>query len=427
MTGFLDCCGFLPLREGRAHRLSWSPNGRYLATPLSCGSYQLWDMKEEEQALFRTHNAEIFSVAWSPDSTQVASCSADGQIVILKLLTLEFRVLIGIPKASWFDLAWSPTGENLAIASSEGQVLLYDVQGQKASAHFESKAAINSVTWNQNGSLLFLCREKGVLPLRTKEDGSIVKELEMTTPTAWHGGCSPTEDIFASAHDDGLRIWPGVNSQEAIPEKISDEPSKAVAFSHDGRILAALARDGELRLWLLKDFSPLASIKTESHSRWQSHAFHPSEKVLAVPDKSGRRVALWNFRDTDSLSIGPDITPKRCDDCPPLSFPPFSRNAKDAPSWTLDAGLGILFRDGVEVNLTALEQRAFVALERSYFTDPGQRLSNKDLCDAIDGYFRSALSGKRDKGLRFKLRKIKLGIEAGTKANPGYRLVDKKT
>jgi WD40 repeat protein len=85
--------------DSSAHAVSWSPDGRTLATGYSDERVRLWDSKPRtspaQMVLLRTflgHGSEVTSVAWSPDGKRLASASSDKTV---KLWDAESGKLLG--------------------------------------------------------------------------------------------------------------------------------------------------------------------------------------------------------------------------------------------------------------------------------------------------------------------------------------------
>ncbi len=67
--------------EDRVIRPSWSPNGRYLATPSDDGTVRIWEGNTGQcQQILGEHPAEVGVVAWIPHSKSIMIGCANGKI-----------------------------------------------------------------------------------------------------------------------------------------------------------------------------------------------------------------------------------------------------------------------------------------------------------------------------------------------------------
>jgi WD40 repeat protein len=65
------------------YSVSWSPDGRRLASGSSDNTVILWDASSGEmERRLEGHSNEVFSVSWSPDGRRVASGGGDKTVII---------------------------------------------------------------------------------------------------------------------------------------------------------------------------------------------------------------------------------------------------------------------------------------------------------------------------------------------------------
>ena len=72
--------------------MTFSPDGRLLATCGMNGTARVWPTPDLRTRVLRGHTAEVYTVAWSPDGSQLATASMDGTLRIWSELEPLVRV-----------------------------------------------------------------------------------------------------------------------------------------------------------------------------------------------------------------------------------------------------------------------------------------------------------------------------------------------
>ena len=127
--------------EGHTHRVSsvaFSPDGTTLASGASDSTIKVWDVATKENIATLRHTHRVRSVAFSPDGAMLASGSRDATIKLWNVVTRQNIVTYKhIDEHSGFaafndlpfvwSVAFSPDGTTLASGGGSGTVILWDM------------------------------------------------------------------------------------------------------------------------------------------------------------------------------------------------------------------------------------------------------------------------------------------------------------
>lgn len=244
--------------------VAFSPNGRILATT---GDYKvrLWDVETQRNiATFLEHSDEVYSVAFSPDGTLLASGNGVGMI---KLWDVETQRNIftfeAYKRPSEFTpiqtLAFSPDGKILASGSYDRIIKLWDVTTGKNTASIREDDGlaphIYSLAFSPDGTILASGKANGPGNVKLWDVGT-----KRNIATFYHKSSvysvafSPDGRIIASGSRGGIATLRNISTSEKIVELPHTSAVRSVAFSPDGTTLASGTSEGIVNLWDLTSF-----------------------------------------------------------------------------------------------------------------------------------------------------------------------------
>lgn len=161
------------------------------------------------------HSKAVNSVAWSPDSSQLASASDDGTVRIWNAVTGEcvYEQAVGRrrpPRRTFSNqtfmtevrsVAWSPDGSRLALANDLVVWLLDPLSNTNTERLDDHTSLVMSVDWSPNGRWLASADEDGTVRIWNTGTGQCVHERtvapEGLNSVAW----SPDGSRLASGGD----------------------------------------------------------------------------------------------------------------------------------------------------------------------------------------------------------------------------------
>ena len=255
---------------GLVHKLSWSPDGAYLASAGMDGVVNVWNLaKSQNLVLSHAEAGSALCLAWSPDGKKLAVGFANGKVHIFTQVLAEAqhgprsRVFQAHTRSA-FALAWSPAGDRLASGSySESVIRVWD-------PNHEAEVTTDSMTTTTLQAVMAMDNGVNVMGLAWSPDGKQlasssssyqVKTWDTATGREIHTMrghhdfvsavvWSPDGSRLASAgFDNSVRIWDTATGAEACAVQGHHGFFHDVSWNHDGARLAAASSDGNVWIW----------------------------------------------------------------------------------------------------------------------------------------------------------------------------------
>lgn len=290
--------------EGQVTSLSWSPDGRLLASAALDHTIRVWDLTADlEHRIIARYEGDGARVAWSPDGAILASSPYLGQVVRHSAATWStLGSSGGAAQGTW--LSWSPDGAYLASGQQDGSITFWTYEDDFSTPYSTFKiddSGVHQVAWHPSQQLLASGSLRGDVQLWTWPS-PLVTMLKGHSGQVYSVAWSPDGRELASASEDRtLRIWDESGSPLQTLEGHTEEVV-ATAFSPCGRLLASRGDDG-VRLWRRDTWEALTHI-TEPGEGWSGvMAFHPRLALLAVD--STNDIHVWALNPDRLLEAAP--------------------------------------------------------------------------------------------------------------------------
>jgi WD40 repeat protein len=289
-----------------------------------------WELDTERLRVVRSWPVGDVAGAVSPDGREFGLGSAAGRVRVLDLASGRVRPLHGGHRGEVSRLLFAPDGRTLVTAGHDGQILVWDVDRGRVEQRFAGHSReIDGLDLTADGRTLVSASIDGRAILwDLAGDRRLDKRFSTGTPfdvsfTPRGIAVSPDGETLALTHSDGtVDLIDAATLQRRSVLRALDAPATAVAFSPGGRLLAVTGVGGRVTLWDARTLAPAGELRMPVNS--DAIAFSSDGKLLAAAEedvanplnKGGplrvwdvRRRALTGFRGgsaANSIAFSPD-------------------------------------------------------------------------------------------------------------------------
>jgi WD40 repeat protein len=227
------------------------------------------------------HRESVYSLAFNPDGTMLASGSNDQTIKLWDLHTgTPIRDLDG---HLWVrSVAVSPNGTTVASAGGDRTVRIWDTRtGEEIRAIEAHEGDISSVLFVPNSHMLVTASWDYTTKLWNMRTGNKIRTLVGHRGLVNCVAVSPNGQILATgSHDNKIKLWNIESGREILTINGHKGSVNAIAFSPDGQSLASCSDDRTIRIWSIKTAQEITMF-AGYFSAVNSVAFSPDGEFLA--------------------------------------------------------------------------------------------------------------------------------------------------
>jgi serine/threonine protein kinase len=243
------------------------------------------------------HTAPVWTVAWSPDQTRIASAGQDRTVQVWEIKTGHCQLTYGEHTDLVWHVAWSADGSLIASAGDDNRVQIWQAQsGRHVFSYQGNSDRLWAMSWSRDNTHIATANNDGSIQVWNAHNGQHTLTYREHTARVHALTWSPDSSLIASADYDGMvRIWHAGTGQYRLlyrgHELTTSTPIYAIAWSPDGTRLASADYSGSIQVWNCLDGRLLHTYRGHAAVVY-SVAWSPDSKLIASASDD-HTVQVW--------------------------------------------------------------------------------------------------------------------------------------
>jgi len=236
--------------------MAFSPDSKWLAVAEGDGSPNtiLYNMQEKTGATL-THEDGITTVAFSPDSRNLAISGNNKLVTVWDIATAEKQYELE-HTTGVFSVSYSPTG-NLLLAGGDGQIAIWDLATQTTVETLIEPGQINVIAFSDDGKLFASSSSQGFTYIWEVQENKFKQVAQYTqNGEALSLDFSPDNKLLAIGGKEGFAYLIDLSIYQEVARIPHVIEVTSVDFSNDGAYLATVSFKAT-QLWDVSKIEPI--------------------------------------------------------------------------------------------------------------------------------------------------------------------------
>ncbi len=270
---------------------------------------------------FNDHTKTIWAVSWSPNGKYIASASDDGTSHVWSATTherlLSYRSQIQPAQSddAAYSIAWTPDSSRFAVGFADGTAQLVDLTSHKQIGFFDSGTGgdlhgiLYAVSLSPNGRYLalggFFSDDIQIFDVVTQ---SKIRSLTGHTDSIWSLSWSHNGRYIASGSADATaRVWDWNSGKTLLIFDKQGDTVRSVSWSPDDSRIVSGGLTGPVYIWASDTGQTLLTYGTQNDFENLATVWSHNGKYIASSGGSDARTHIWNAQNGELLTTFPAI------------------------------------------------------------------------------------------------------------------------
>lgn len=245
------------------HDLTFSPDGKLLASCSYDRLVKLWDVEGKREArVLKDHSDAVNAIAFRADGKLLASAAADRSVKVWDVATGKRLYTLGESTDWVYAVAWSPDGRRLAAAGVDKSIRIWETNGEGGRivrSAFAHEAPVLRLAYSSDGKTLFSLGEDRTVKMWDAERLTESKVFDRQPETVLAFAVRPDGKQLALGRYDGVLVLldasTGKPQAEPLPLKPkpplpesepNDSPQTGQKVKLPATIAGSLSRAGDV-------------------------------------------------------------------------------------------------------------------------------------------------------------------------------------
>lgn len=285
--------------------IDYSPDGKLIATSSFDHTAKIWDANTGQ--VVRTlegHTDRVNDMSFNPGGTKLATSSHDKTVKIWDVATGKELFTISSHNDWVWSVAFSPDGTRIATASQDGVIKIWDADSGKEllTLPVEGSPMLYSVTFSLDGTRIAAGggSQYPFMKIWDAVTGNVLLDNTFGHTSAINNIVfAPGGNLAATVGDDQkTKVWDSLTGQVLYELSGHTGPVVHATFSPDGTRLATASWDGTVRIWDITPqkealFIPFANTDTSNWTWWLTYSLDGKRIITDYTDGDAR---IWDAK-----------------------------------------------------------------------------------------------------------------------------------